>query len=75
MNPELFLYCVEDADDDICFVVSSSLSAALAKWKANVAAFMNEDFRSEGIDRKLSDDDINDPMSIYLVAEPGQLML
>lgn len=77
MNPEAFLYCVESSGgEDVAFVVASTLSLALAKWKKQVCDYINEDYVSEGItDRVITPDDIEDPDSIQLIAEPGQLML
>lgn len=83
MNEDLCLYQVEvrveEGDgvvgNDVSFVAATSLSNALEIWKTHVALTINEDLSSDGVDRIVKPEELEDPDTIILIGEPQQLMI
>lgn len=66
-----------DGDDGDClaYITAPGLQEAITKWKEKVAAFINEDYASDGVERVITASEIDDPISVSLVAFPDELML
>ena len=77
MNPEMCVFEIESAyEDDVpCYVVARNLREALTKYRVVVAEYINQDYEAEGVDRRATPGDIEDPLSINQIAGPGQLIL
>ena len=57
------------------YVTAPNIREALAKWKSYVASTINDDVRGAGGEPDTLPSDVNDPLSITLVAVEPELVL
>lgn len=74
---EQYLFLIESGyvDDEPVYVLAKDIREAMVKYKKQVAAYIQEDYDAEGIEKTATSSEVEDPTGVNLVASPYQLIL